>query len=430
MNTVTGKENLIAFIAVSIMFLSGIIQDDYTLLIEFAVLLLMIRRLQINRHIMMFTLLIFFAGFLNVLIGRSDAIMLLKQLIGVMISYLFYFSAISEQNCGRAVILAKKMSVCAAVIGIIQQIAFQLGISFIYDLRWLVPDQHNMELIHYRSYSLYTEPSQFALILMPFTFIAVYRLTGRYRHELKLDISIAESVIIILGFLFTFSSAGYAGLFFGLFLIMNEYGIGIQRLGLILLGIFGLIFLYQTVPAFSDRLSEMAAAVLGDTSRNIGVSPQTLIDHFRISFKDLFHTYGLGSGIGSYEIVYYQYADPSSNAYLVNSKDGGSLFFRLIAETGLAGTVLVFGFFYKYWSRKQKKCRIISMACLTYMFMKFLRFGHYFGDGTWLIIVLYYRIGIISKKSEGSYESFNYYHILQQCINNRRYNPQCDKPEL
>jgi O-antigen ligase len=112
-----------------------------------------------------------------------------------------------------------------------------------------------------------------------------------------------------------------------------------------------------------------------------------------------------GHGLGSHEISYFRYVINEKIVPLcgqgspLNYNDAASLFSRLISETGLFGILAFFVFVFKFSIPKSRDRTgylwIISGAALTMFFSKLLRMGHYFADGFFFFLWLYY----FSKKT-------------------------------
>jgi O-antigen ligase len=115
-----------------------------------------------------------------------------------------------------------------------------------------------------------------------------------------------------------------------------------------------------------------------------------------------------GSGLGSHELSYDKFINKAIDVTKVpgfaNAKDANSLFFRLMSETGLFGLVFIFifivTFYLKYSSRRQSHLWVINNASLSMIALRLVRQGHYFVDGFFFFIWLYYFSKIASRQEE------------------------------
>ena len=324
------KISLPVFIAVSMMFLCGLLQDEIILGLEFILTLLFVRKIRININ---FLLVLSFVGLFSVGMifwGTNNPTMMLKQFIGIVITSVFFYTSVDQKNVTDVFVLGKKWSLFMSIIAIIQQGIVLVHFTDIFLFR-IILYRSNISLHPFQSYSLYIEPSLFALILSPAAFASLYRLFGKSKVLIANSIKESEAVIILIAMLFTISSTGYVGLFFGMLLILFEYRAdSIKRIAYTIGGVMGFIALYVFLNPVRVRVDAMLDSLLHLNRYNkIEMSTLTLTTNFGVALKSIKDTVGLGGGIGSHGNSYYKYISDLSHTLSLNAQDGISMFIRL-----------------------------------------------------------------------------------------------------
>ncbi len=407
MNTQDKKikiEKMLDNISIVLIFLSGILSPEITLVIQLGLIIVFFNKIKINRSFFVMIFLIMIHGIINILIENNTIILMFKQIIGIVISFTFYYNIIDRKQDVNE-IFKKYMffSKYIAIYAIIQQIAYTFNISAIYDMRWIVKEQLLSINSIYRSVAIFREPSELALILFPAVFLSIYCFIGRYKERLCDVINKRISLIIIIGFIFTFSSSGYIGIFIGCILIWLEYKHTIRQFFILFTVIAAFFALYNVVPEFKLRLDD-TISLLEDYSdiEKSNISSQTIIINMNIAKESLLNTIGFGSGIGSHTISYDKYINNfqlNNVIFFLNKEDANSLLIRIISEFGYIGIIILIIFFYKNKNNEKNTIyNIYSKTCLCYFLLRFLRYGHYFNNGLWMFVVIYI---ILSRKNEG-----------------------------
>lgn len=386
----------LATLVVILTFLNGIIKPEMMLVIEILVLLIQLKKIKVNKYFMIGSLVLVLHGLINCFIGNDTLILMSKQLIGIVITFTFYYSFANSENLKEIVKLYVQCSVIIAVIAILQQIAKLIGLTVIYDLRWLIPNQ--LAPVHslYRSVAIFTEPSECALILLPTVFLSIYYWLGKNRVKLQGIINKPISIIVVLGYIFTFSSAGYIGVIFTFIAICFEYRREWKKMLFIIITIIIIIvLLYSTLSVFRIRVNDTISSIMNrsDKIEKNNLSTQTISINAKIAIYNLQNTLFLGGGIGSHLIAYNKYINNlnvSDVEILLNKEDANSLLLRIISELGIIGILMTIAFFY-YNKCKNKTTLgyVINLMCIVYFLLRLLRYGHYFNDGLWLVVVLY-----------------------------------------
>ena len=393
-------------ISVLLVFLCGIIQAEYIVAIQIVLLLFVARKVRISQSFIALLLILVLHTGICVLLGRDTIFLAVKQMVGIIVSYLFYKTIVKNKDDGLdALLVYKKFAIIIAVFALIQQVAFYAHINVIYDLRWLVKGQLAPANSVFRASTIFQEPSECALILLPMAFMAMYLFWGKSKQELAPFISKKEAIIILLGYVATFSSAGYIGIFIGVIFIWLEYKHNLKQIIIFILGIAAFMIAYTKIGDFNERIND-TLALISDDSRSLAtanISSQTIIINLKISLKSFADSCGLGGGIGSHPISYERFIEdlPVSNVvFFFNKEDANSLLLRIISELGLFGLAGVVGFLFRFWPKRDGTFEsIVGNMCITYFFLRLLRYGHYFNNGLLLFIIVFI---LMKKEDEGN----------------------------
>ena len=393
-------------ISVLLVFLCGIIQPEYIVAIQIVLLLFAARKVRISQSFIALLLILVLHTGICVLLGRDTIFLAVKQLAGIIVSYLFYKTIVKNKDDALdALLVYKKFTIIIAVFALVQQVAFYAHISVIYDLRWLVKGQLAPANSVFRASTIFQEPSECALILLPMAFMAMYLFGGKSKQELALFISKKEAIIILLGYVATFSSAGYIGIFIGVIFIWLEYKHNPKQIIIFILGIAAFMIAYTKIGDFNERIND-TLALISDDSQSLAtanISSQTIIINLKIALKSFADSCGLGGGIGSHPISYERFIKdlPVSNVvFFFNKEDANSLLLRIISELGLLGLAGVVGFLFRFWPKRDGTFEsIVGNMCITYFFLRLLRYGHYFNNGLLLFVIVFI---LMKKEDEGN----------------------------
>jgi len=377
------------------------------------ILLFSTKRLVINKKFLFYFLALFLFSLYNVFMGNNTMLLLFKQTIGILlVSTAFYL--VIKANSYDIIKLFKIYLVFAfvvALIGILQQIGFILGIHWLYDYRplfvnsnaWNFATAFNGHFI--RINSILHEPSTFCLVLMPAFFAAISSLF------LKKEFSFYnrfQCCVIILSLLSSFSATGYLGMLLAILIFFKDF-IRRTKWRVIILSSLVLFFVifFTVIPELKMRVADTVNIINGGKKFDcVNSSTYALGSNFIITYKSFREHPFIGSGLGSYKVVYDKhigsiFAKMQKRKYVLNDKDANSLFLRLSAETGIFGILIFFGFLFKLYLKRRDDANnylwIINNASLIYFFLKLLRSGHYFIEGFFFFFWVYYFSKIKSR---------------------------------
>lgn len=378
-------------------FLCGVLTNEVVLLINAMVVAayFFCGKVKIKKQFLVVLFFLFIHGIINIILTNCTASGLIKQILGISISFLTFYSILDEDaDIKQFFYIYLKISVVMAGLIIAQQIAYLLHIKFIYDLSWLSNSLHTTysEKL-YRASALMVEPAAFCEIMAPAMYVAIYTLVIQSKCFLKYW----QAGIILVGYILAFSSVGYVGILFSLFsILVIEKRITIKTMLIPIISVISFGILFWLVPDFRERVIDTIALLEGQTSIGKNVSSTTFVLHLKTSFTIFLMTYGMGSGIGSYSKMFFK-ASGDSYFYsnnVFNIDDANSLLFRMMAELGIWGIVAIILFLKKYYApfiKRNVEYELINKAVLCFLVLRLFRSGHYFNDAMFFFFILYIR---------------------------------------
>ncbi len=337
-------------------------------------------------------------GMYNIYVGNNTPGAFLKIFLGLFMSYLFYYFVFRAYQINLQLLFKLYLlgAYIMAVIGLIQLISFLLGITPGYDFTWILNKSGPVlgGNLGIRINSFYSEPSQFAITQSPAAFVAIYSLLQKAPKHL----SKFRSWIILLTYLFTFSSLGYMGIFI-IFLLLI-FNLRLTKYLIFIVPLLVLIFnlLYNYVDEFRIRFDD-TISVFTTSKFQLGKSHGSsiiLYDNFHVTVENFKENFLFGSGLGSHSIAFEKHSITKSIrsfGFDGNSQDANSMMLRIISETGLFGIVLTFWFLFKFYTLKNEDDDdfwLISNSALVLILLFLFRQGHYFINGFPFFVFLYH----------------------------------------
>ncbi len=284
----------------------------------------------------------------------------------------------------------------ASVVGMFQVAGYMAGISHVYNFRmslglnkWTLSPGGPFGL---RLNSVYSEPSQFCIILSGCAFWAVYTLSFRQCSLLNT----MKAVIILIAFCMTFSAMTVPALMCASILVLTFSKANFTKyLQAIVVG--GLLFAAFWISEISDRADGVWGLVSGESrTSEVHGSSEILVTHMRAACYSVQRNPLFGAGLGMHQSVYWEYifASESSDLQRVdwNAADANSMLLRVTSELGLIGVVGLGFLVYTGWISRQSDCdslRIISCAFLCVITLQSIRQGNYFFNYFPLFFLLY-----------------------------------------
>ena len=363
-----------SILAIVIILLQSILQQEMIIVLMFVALLILyiIRgNIRINTVFVYIVSIFLIHGIINVVLGNDKLKLLFFQTIGIALSYLFYYNFLYKDSIIKVIQAYINCVKWLSLFVLIQQVAYKMGITFLYDLRWLVHEQQIGTVGgFYRSIAIFTEPSIIATFFSPAVYLAVVSLFDKKNRCMP----IATAIIILLGVVFSFSTLAYVGIAvsLGVFVLKNGK-IGVKIFIATMLCVLCAI-VYNKVEFVKDRVDGVIDLLVGNEVEEVNLSSEALVTNIKIMEKSLCDSMGLGTGAGSYQIQYDKYKDTIFNgrvsmAYDLNREDGNSLFIRLLVEFGVLGILLFAFFIYRFFVKEKNIYGHISGAIFVLLIL-------------------------------------------------------------
>lgn len=352
----------------------------------FLLYVLLNKKVYINRKFIIILIIILLQGIINVFIGKNSFILLTKQILSISICYFTFDALISKISCTRIMEVYFNSAFFVSVIGIVIQFLNIITGSF-----------------YYRMKSIFNEPSFFAYFLAPIVCIILFSFFY-YRkpntNNKKLEYKLKSSVILV-AYLCTFSAIAYTGIIVIGLLICKEKGFNSKKIIIPILLLIFVCLACLSVPDIKLRFEETLNAFNGEEIYSKNFSTYTFYNNFQVTLNSFKANYGLGTGIGSYQIEFDKYTlgkdQYATFLYNLNREDANSALFRLTTEAGFVGIIFIFYWLNKNFVKKQGAFTIYSSSMLTILILLLLRQGNYIHGGTILYICLYEKIYNESK---------------------------------
>ncbi len=345
-------------------------------------------------------LLPFLIGILQVLLGNNTNALFFKIAIGVLLSSTFYYYVMEyyEGNVEELFRIYLRWAYWVSIIGIIQVVAYRVGFRPGYDYSWLF---NKWGLVAgqsggLRMNSVFSEPSQFGIVISPAAFVAVYNFLLKKRY----GYTTLQNAVIILAMLLTTSSLAFLGILLAFIILTINFG----KFYNLLIGVFFALIagfgLYKYVPEFQLRVDTSLGLWVEKDFRleNVNTSSFVLYNNFHIASENLVNSYFIGTGLGSHPVAYEKYSLTNAVGFIefeFNQSDANSMFLRLLSETGLLGVGFFIVVIFRCFVRKgddDDPLWLISGAVLVLILLYMVRQGNYFINGFPFFVWLYYYV--------------------------------------
>lgn len=365
-------------------------------------------------------LVLFLASFVTGLLQNTLKFSMAKQIIGITFSSVAYYNLMrfTEYDVERLFKIYLRIAFFVALYGVAEEILLLRGYYHLFD---------NVKMVsngYYRVYSIMGEPYFLSVALIPALYYYMNKLIGvsGFRDQKHLP----QLAVIMLCYIFTFSSAGILGIGLMLALILYNHGyFNPTNLRFIFLAIVLLFFLPNTsnklvsIREFQIRMEDSYKAFSGNGTLSkkeiakLNSSTFALYSNYIIAQKSFAENPLTGNGLGSHEYTYDEYFGKLfGKKFMImygnfNQKDGNSLFIRLMSETGLLGLILVIVFILKFRLSRKHVTEpgyipfiIINQGIFVVFIIRLMRTGNYIGQGFFFFFFLYYFTYLLVKSKE------------------------------
>lgn len=328
-----------------------------------------------NKILFTILALLSFTSVFNIILGLNTFPLFLMQLVGityVSLYYYIFFLYVNDYNLLFKIYV--KISYYVSLIGI-----FIFIIQLLFYGRFV------------RIESIMNEPAHFVVLIMP----AFYFLFWKY---LKFRLYKKEFLVILVCIILAGSSVGFIGVLLVYFFGRKVNYFSIFKTIFVCFS-FG-ILIYSFNEDVKMRVDDSVKALMTLNVDGTNISTYALFSNLYISIRNFNDNPLTGTGLGSYPLIHSRYVmDIEGIEYMfrngndywtINSKDAGSLLFRIIGEHGLIGLLILFFFLYLNRKNLNSEKKILSNAILIYILLKLLREGHYFSPDIWFFLTMFY----------------------------------------
>jgi hypothetical protein len=347
----------------------------------------------------------------------------LKHIIGLFLFSVSFFSFVTTYKDRIVDILDNfyKFIFIDSLIAIFQVLAFIIfNKSFLPQnflsgsIETLHSDTFKTEILDIfpRAIGLSTEPAHFALIVLPGVYISLLVISGK-KNELRIG-NIFKSVIIIIGFILSFSIVGYFGLSLCLFFIFKEQLINNLRkkIYIILPALLLIIFIFQSPIGYKVKsLVNMLKDVKKFSYTTSDATGWALVSNMMIAQEGLRRSFYLGTGLNTHEYTYDENIRKIfRNDQIIlelNKADAGSIFIRIVSEFGILGIALYIFYLFYFRIRTENsnsQLKSINNLCLVFLITYSIRSGQYIYDYFILYLALFYTSFILNKNFSSEHD--------------------------
>lgn len=390
-------------IAVLLLLLTSILSIEQILAVESILLLVCIikKKLKLRSSFLLLLVMLCLHGCINIITGDDTFDLMIKQLLGIGLSFVYFDTATHDADKHVLFDFYLKIALIMSLLVIVQQLAFILKIEKIYDLSWLFKRQLFAKTMegNLRASGFFAEPAACATAMTPAMYIAIIDLIRKNTTCYKYH----EAVLVLLGYILTYSSVGYISIGIALILLATEYKINHKAWLAIGIMVLVIIALYTKIPSFRIRVDDTLKIIQNGTIGNENLSSVTITANQKVAYKTFLESHGFGTGIGSYRIDYDKFINQVVNSSFLtlrlNREDANSLFLRITAELGILGILAIVVFLIKYRVKENfTPEKSMSNALLLYILTRLLRSGHYFHNSLYFFVIMYMEVYYLSKR--------------------------------
>ena len=365
----------------------------------------------INSNFLIIMIILSASSLINVCGGNNTFFLVAKQVFGILITGSAYYllMKVNKFDVDKLFKIYLRIALIVSMIGIFQEFSFLIGFKNGYDYSWLLQKCYFTPTTGglLRVNSIFVEPSHFAISMAPAFFVALLNIFRKKSAFLHLRLA---NLIVVISYFLTFSIIAYIVALISPFLF--PFANKKRYFSIILiLGVFFSLGAYFFLPEIKSRVDDTIKVAIG--SAKTTKSHLTVYAYHSngfVAFKSFADSPFFGHGLGSHPVSYDQFIRPDADTadifwakgYTgINKNDSNSLFLRLVSETGLFGLVVAFYFLYHFRVKdiERKDLYILNNAVLLLFIAQLLRQGHYFANGLFFFVWLYYFSSKIDRRS-------------------------------
>lgn len=285
---------------------------------------------------------------------------------------------------------------------LIQQIAHIIGIAFVYDLSWIL-NAYRVEPTEFgmlRTGGLSQEPAHFVYVSFPAIYFAISRILGDNKNEI--NYSLTKAIIMLCGFICTFSSIGIIGIFLYFIIKVARKSLPKLVIGLVAISILAMIA-YSQLPFFQMRINDTFeySGKIDNIENTDNWSTYALLSNAYVTMQSMEDHPLIGAGLGNHVYNHEKYlsniVSKTGDQYSLNKEDANSLMLRLLSETGLIGFGLIIYLLFRFKIKKRTFNNevveiffLINEGVFLLIILKLIRDGNYAVNGFLFFLLLYY----------------------------------------
>jgi len=353
------------------------------------------------RHSVIIPVILILSSLANVFLGNDTIFLLMKQVFGILITGIAYYLLvkINDYKIDSLFRIYLRIALIVAAIGIFQELSFLFGFKIGYDYGWFIQKWSSIPATGgmLRVNSIFAEPTHLATSMAPALFVSLTAIIKKNSFYLTRKAAIA----IILCYILTFSAIAYLAILISVLLICLSAKKSVWHLSLVTLVAGILLFgAYRYMPEIRMRVDDTVGVATG--SMEVTRSHLTVyayISNGYVALKSFMNSPLFGHGLGSHPVSYDKYINPGISTMFwqqgytgVNKNDANSLLLRLISETGYFGLMVVLYFLFRFHLKLNLKenMPMLNNAVLILFIIQLLRQGHYFYNGLFFFVWMYY----------------------------------------
>lgn len=369
------------------------------------------RSLCINSSFLILLIILTISSLINVYFDNDTVFLLAKQVSGILITGIAYYLLVKVNNydIDKLFKIYLRFALIVAAIGIFQEFSYLVGFKMGYDFKWMwmmkkwgeggnaAGTLSRMLKIN----SIFLEPAHFAVSMAPAFFAS---LVGIFNKNSLSQKAKWGSIVIIVSYILTFSLVAYITIPISILIVARFRGLRYLILTVIITSV--LVFsAYSFVPDIRMRINGIKAFVSQPSvNPTTHMSVYAVASNAFIAFNGFMNNFLFGMGLGSHPASYdkffylgvskgFLYPElPPGESVEVCKGDSGSLFLRLLSETGLIGIIAVFYFIFRFRIKMNNdiNLQIINNGIFILFILYLLRQAHYFYNGLFFFVWIYY----------------------------------------
>lgn len=380
----------------------------YVFIIWFLIMyVLRYRSVRINSNFLVILIILTISSLVNVCFENDSVFFIAKQVVGILLTGSAYYLLIkvNDYSIEKLFKIYLRIALVVAAIGIFQEFSYLVKFKIGYDYDWMPlirkwECETTTRIGLLRVNSIFTEPGHFAVSMAPAFFVSFLDIFKRNSLSLR---SKWGSMIIIVSYILTFSLLAYITILISV-LMVARFKRFRHLMSAMIIALILVFSAYGFVPDIRMRIDGIV-----EFFKHPSVTPDThmsvyaVISNAFIAFNSFINNFLFGSGLGSHPVSYDKFSSlgiakgfmwpiaPPCNVEVCKG-DSGSLFLRLFSETGLFGVMAVFYFIFRFRLKlaTDNSTTIVSSAIFILFVLQLLRMGHYFYNGLFFFVWVYY----------------------------------------